>query len=178
MAKKALETLKEPLLEIFGERACFNEIELSLYSRDINVLPDFVMEKINSKPDAVVQPESVEELERLLRFCYENEIPVVPRGAATSGYGGAVPSRGGVVVDFCRLNRVIEINEQEKTVEVEPGVVWNSLDRILNSRGLALRLYPNSGISATVGGWVANGGGVGIGSYEFGTFREDLTSAK
>ncbi len=174
MAKKAVEVLKEPLLEIFGDRVCFNKIELSLYSRDINVLPDFVMERINSKPDAVVQPESAEELERLLRFCYENEIPVVPRGAATSGYGGAVPSRGGIVVDFCRLNRVIEINEQEKTVEVEPGVVWNSLDRILNSKGLALRLYPNSGISATVGGWVANGGGVGIGSYEFGTFREDL----
>ncbi|MDI6810529.1 MAG: FAD-binding and (Fe-S)-binding domain-containing protein [archaeon] len=174
MVKKTVEMLKDPLLEIFGERACFNEIELSLYSRDINVLPDFVMKRIKSKPDAVVQPESVEELERLLRFCSANEIPVVPRGAATSGYGGAVPSRGGVVVDFCRMNRVIEINEQEKTAEVEPGVVWDSLERTLNSRGLALRLYPNSGISATVGGWVANGGGVGIGSYEFGSFREDL----
>lgn len=78
------------------------------------------------------------------------------KGSGTAGYGGAVPARAGIVVDFHRLNRIIDINRETKTTTVESGVVWNELETELRSCGLALRLYPGSGTSATVGGWIAN----------------------
>jgi FAD/FMN-containing dehydrogenase len=60
---------------------------------------------------------------------------------------------------------------------VEPGITWEQLDRVLQREGLTLRLYPTSYPSSTVGGWLAQGG-AGIGSYEFGYFRENVVAAR
>ena len=165
---------EQELLNIFSERIAFHDTERMLYSSDVSNLPAFVKRQIKANPDAVVQPESQNELIALVDLAGRYGTPLVPRGSGTAGYGGAVPCRGGIVVDFHRMCRIIDINAAQKTVTVEGGAVLGDVEKQLRERGLALRLYPSSAISATVAGWLANGGGVGIGSYEYGRFRDNI----
>jgi FAD/FMN-containing dehydrogenase len=102
-------------------------------------------------------------------------VPLVPRGKSTSGYGGVLPVRGGLVVDFARMASVLSI--QGKQVTVEPGISWRKLDQALAAKGLTLRLYPSSYPSSTVGGWLAQGG-AGFGSWRYGWFVENVISAR
>lgn len=158
----------------FGERITYSKIERLLYSHDVASLPGMVRKLFNSLPDAVVQPESVEELVFLTEFARKNNIPLVPRGSGTSGYGGSVPARGGIVVEFCRMNRVLAVDSEKQTVTVEPGAIIKELDDYLRARyGLALRAYPTSAPGATIGGWVA-AGGAGIGSNTGGCVGESV----
>lgn len=168
------EIFRQALISIFGERVAFHKTELMLYSSDIGFLPPIAKGQVNTLPDAVVQPLGREELEKLIALAARYKSPLVPRGGATAGYGGAVPVHGGIVIDFSRMNSITAINAQDLTVTVEPGVRWNTLEQELRKNNLALRLYPGSAISATVGGWIANGGGVGIGSYEYGYIQENV----
>lgn len=170
--------LQKELIGIFGERVAFHKIERMLYSGDLEVLPGLIAKQIQILPDAVVQPSSPNELIALLNLVGKHKIPVVPRGAATAGYGGAVPTKGGIVVDFYRMNRILGMDRERKIATVEPGVIWNELEAELHNHKLALRLYPGSGISSTVAGWVSNGGGVGIGSFEYGYFKDSIVEAE
>jgi len=163
---------------LFGEHVAFHRTELMLYSSDIGFLPHIAKSQINTIPDAVVQPGRKEDLEKLITLAYRYRVPLIPRGGATAGYGGAVPVQGGIVIDFSRMNKITAIDGQEMTVTVGPGVRWNTLEQELRKNNLALRLYPGSAISATVGGWIANGGGVGIGSYEYGYLQENLAEVE
>jgi len=166
------------LREKFGSRASFDKTERKLYGHDIAALPSLVKPLLgNTTPDAVVQPETETELVELVRWARENDIPLTPRGKASSGYGGVLPVRQGVVVDFYRMNKIIHVDPQALTASVESGVVWEKLDQALEKQGLTLRLYPSSYPSSTVGGWLAQGG-AGIGSYEAGWFRENVVSAR
>jgi Fe-S oxidoreductase/FAD/FMN-containing dehydrogenase len=174
-AEKMLgKTLIENLTGVFCDRIAFHENERMLYARDIGGLPAFVEKQIESTPDAVIQPDSLEDLKALTDLAGKEDIPLVPRGSGTAGYGGAVPVRGGIVVDFHRLRNIVSVSKDEETVTVESGVLWSDLEKELNECDLSLRLYPGSAISSTVGGWLSNGGGVGIGSYEYCRFADNV----
>jgi Fe-S oxidoreductase/FAD/FMN-containing dehydrogenase len=131
----------------------------------------------NTIPDAVVQPETEEELVELVKWANRKKIPLTPRGKATSGYGGVLPVKKGIVVDLYRLNHIHSIDEKDMTVVVDAGVVWEKLDKNLIKQGLTLRLYPSSYPAATVGGWLAQGG-TGIGSFEYGWFNDNVIKAR
>ncbi len=150
----------------------FHPLERRIYSHDISVLPKFV-EKMACKPaDVVVQPENIEDVKEILRVAEQYSKPVVPRGAATSGYGGVVPFDGGIVVDFSRMSD-FEIDEDSKVLVSEPGAVWWDVQKVAREKGLSLRVYPTSALSSTVGGWIAQGG-IGIGSTMFGGIRDNV----
>jgi len=168
------------LEEKFGNHVSFRKTErkLKLYSHDIAAMPSLIKPLIgDTTPDAVVQPETEEELVELVRWASENDIPLTPRGKASSGYGGVLPVKGGLVVDFYRMKRIIKVDPDALTATVQPGVVWEKLDRELEKHGLTLRLYPTSYPGSTAGGWLAQGG-AGIGSYEAGWFPENVLSAR
>ena len=166
------------LKEKFQNRVSFDKTERKLYGHDIAALPGLIKPFLGkTTPDAVVQPETEEELIELVRWARENNIPLTPRGKASSGYGGVLPLKQGVVVDFYRMNRTIRIDPDGSTATVQAGVVWEKLDLALGQRGLTLRLYPSSYPSSTVGGWLAQGG-AGIGSYESGWFRDNVVSTR
>ncbi|MCD4801241.1 MAG: FAD-binding oxidoreductase, partial [Methanococcoides sp.] len=165
-------TLKSKLEEMFENRVSFSKLERLVYSHDVGVIPDSVKKTISTMPDAVVQPVNADEVAALVKLAIENKVPIIPRGAASSGFGGAVPVANGIVIDFARMTNVISIDAEDLTAEVEPGVVWSELDGKLKRSGLTLRLYPSSAPTSTVAGWVAQGGS-GIGSYEYGTFRDN-----
>jgi Fe-S oxidoreductase/FAD/FMN-containing dehydrogenase len=176
--RKFNEKHRSYLQEKFQSRVSFDKTERKLYGHDIAALPRLIKPLLgNTTPDAVVQPETEEELVDLVRWARENNIPLTPRGKASSGYGGVLPLRQGVVVDFYRLNRTIRIDPDGLTATVQAGVVWEKLDQALGQRGLTLRVYPSSYPSSTVGGWLAQGG-AGIGSYESGWFRDNVVSAR
>jgi len=166
------------LEEKFQDRVTFDRLERKLYGHDIAAIPKLVKPLIGSTvPDAVVQPQAESELVELARWARRQAIPLVPRAKASSGYGGAVPVRGGIVVDFYRMSGVVSVDVESQEVTVQPGITWERLDRDLAKHGLTLRLYPSSYPSSTVGGWLAQGG-AGFGSYQYGYFRDNVTSAR
>ncbi|MDD4859651.1 MAG: FAD-binding and (Fe-S)-binding domain-containing protein [Dehalococcoidales bacterium] len=162
----------------FGERVNFRKTERKLYGHDIAALPGLAKAVLGSTvPDAVIQPQSEAEIINLVNWAGAQRISLTPRGKATSGYGGVLPLKKGIVVDFHRMSRITGVDEKNNTVTVEPGVIWEKLDAELHKKGLTLRLYPTSYPSSTVGGWLAQGG-AGIGSYEMGWFDENVVSAR
>ena len=170
-------TAAESLKQFFGPRVNFRKTERRLYGHDVAAMPSLVRPIVgDTTPDAVVQPESEEELISLVQWALANRIPLTPRGKATSGYGGAVPVKRGLVVDFTRMRRLLSVDPVGQTVVVEPGMTWKKLEDALAPQGLSLRLYPTSAPGSTVGGWLAQGG-AGLGSYEYGWFRDNVVAA-
>ncbi|MGC9521144.1 MAG: FAD-binding and (Fe-S)-binding domain-containing protein [Anaerolineae bacterium] len=166
------------LQEIFGDRATTRRVERKLYSHDIGEMPSLIKPLIGTPlADAVVQPNTEEEIISLVKWAAEEGLPLVPRGKATSGYGGVLPVKGGIVVDFFRLSKLLTVDEATQTAVLQPGMVWEQADRELKRHGMTLRTYPSSYPSATAGGWLAQGG-AGFGSYEAGWFRDNVISAR
>jgi Fe-S oxidoreductase/FAD/FMN-containing dehydrogenase len=169
---------KRSLESLFRTRVSFDRMERTLYGHDIAEIPSLIKPLVGSTvPEAVVQPASEEELVALVRWAQENRIALTPRGRASSGYGGVLPVKGGLVVDFFHLSKLLEIDTKTRTARVQPGICWEKLDRELAKKDLTLRLYPSSYPAATVGGWLAQGG-AGFGSYESGWFRDNVVSAR
>jgi Fe-S oxidoreductase/FAD/FMN-containing dehydrogenase len=178
MMSKINDKLRADLQRIFGDHVSFYRLERKLYGHDIAAIPSLIKPFIGKNiPDAVVQPQTESELVELVRWANSHKVALTPRGKASSGYGGAIPTKGGIVVDFYRMQSIKHIDPEKQTAVIEPGVVWEVLDKELMKHGMTLRLYPSSYPSATVGGWLAQGG-AGIGSYETGWFRDNVISAR
>jgi len=142
---------------------------LKIYCCDFTHIPR-IFSRFIKKPLIVVQPRSAEDVAEIMRVCERYEIPIVPRGAGTSAYGGTIPLESCVVIDFKRMCN-FEIRNGE--VIAESGAVWIEMERELNRKGEALRVYPTSANVSTVGGWIAQGG-YGIGSLRYGSIAENL----
>jgi len=169
---------EESLRELFRERFSTDPMECRVYGHDVGSMPPLVKPLIGkAQAAAVVQPKEEEEIVRLVRWAREQRVPLVPRGKATSGYGGVIPVKGGILVDFWRMRDILAVDPEGGTVTVQPGIVWEELETELHKQGMALRLYPSSAPSSTVGGWLAQGG-FGYGSFEYGAFRENVVSAR
>lgn len=170
--------LQDSLLEMFGTRVTFDRFERQFYCSDVGSLPSLVSPIVGSLlPAGVVQPHTEDELVQLVTFARQHQIPLVPRGKASSGYGGVLPVAGGLVVDLNWMSRIHGIDPDALTVTVGPGVVWRNLEKELGKSGLALTTYPSSAPSSTVAGWLAQGG-MGFGAFEYGLFRDTVTSAR
>lgn len=168
----------DDLIKIFGPgRVFFDEEIRSLYAHDLGNPPGLVNYLVQRQPDAVVVPAEEAQIVSVLRLATAGRIPVTPRGAATSGYGGAVPARGGIVVDVTNLNREISVDATKEQVTVDPGVIVWDLERELNRHGLALMTYPTSAPSSTIGGHVCQGG-VGMGAFQYGPIASQVLSAR
>ena len=100
---------RQAIEEIVGtDRARFDKRERRIYSHDTGVLPGaFRLLAGPSLADGIAQPETEDQLVRLVRYAAANAIALVPRGKASSGYGGAVPARGGLVLDLTRLKGIV-----------------------------------------------------------------------
>ncbi len=110
-------------------------------------------------PDAVVFVRSAQELAQIVRWAAQMRVPLVARGAGTGLSGGTVPDRGGLVVEFSRLDRIVELDTVGRSVTVEPGVINLDLDAAVKAQGLYYPPDPASGRSSTIGGNVAENAG-------------------
>ncbi len=112
-------------------------------------------------PLAVVLPETVEEIQAIARLCSELEIPIVARGAGTGLSGGALPLEEGLLMSLAKLNRILEIDPENATARVQPGVRNLAISQAARPHGLYYAPDPSSQIACTIGGNVAeNSGGV------------------
>ncbi|HWF13498.1 MAG TPA: FAD-binding oxidoreductase [Candidatus Acidoferrales bacterium] len=123
--------------------------------------------------EVVVQPRSAEEIQKLLRYCYSNHIPITARGAGTGNYGQAVPLEGGVVLDLSRMDHIEQIQTDGVAI-CQPGVRLGDLENEARKSGWELRCYPSTIIKASVGGFVSGGSG-GIGTVAHGGLRDFQT---
>ena len=112
-------------------------------------------------PRVVVLPETVEQVQAVMKICHQTGTPIVPRGAGTSLSGGAMPHKDGVVLSLARLNRILQIDADNRTARVEAGVRNLQISEAVQHLGLYYAPDPSSQIACTIGGNVAeNAGGV------------------
>ncbi len=137
--------------------------ELTVYSYDATGR--------ESLPWAVARPVQAAEVSGILKLANRERFPIVPRGAGTGMSGGSVPVRGGVVISFERMNRIIEINEEDFLAVVEPGVVTGELQRAVEARGLFYPPDPASHKFCTIGGNVAECAG-GLRAVKYGVTKD------
>jgi len=110
-------------------------------------------------PDVVVLPTTTSQISSIMKLANENRIPVTPRGSGTNISGGSVPIRGGIVLCTSKMNRILDINRANLTATVEPGVVLQDLNNLLAKENLFYPPDPQSFLSCTVGGTVAENSG-------------------
>ena len=112
-------------------------------------------------PDVVVKPDGADEIAEILRLANRERIPVTPRGAGSGLSCGAVPVYGGILLSLERMDRILEIDTENMTITVEPGLVTNEINEAVREHGLFYAGYPMSLESCFVGGNVAENAGGG-----------------
>ena len=112
-------------------------------------------------PMLVVLPREIEQVEKLLKICHQQRVPVVPRGAGTGLSGGALPLEKGVLLVMARFNKILEIDPAGRFARVQPGVRNLAISQAAAPHGLYYAPDPSSQIACSIGGNVAeNAGGV------------------
>ncbi|CAN4278198.1 FAD-binding protein [Pseudoxanthomonas sp. LjRoot125] len=124
-------------------------------------------------PAAVALPRTPDDVVALVRACRMHGVPIIARGAGTGTTGAAVPTQGGVVVSFSRMNRILEVRAADRCVVVEPGVLNGELQQVLMPRGLFWPPDPSSADLCSVGGNLATNAG-GPRAVKYGTARDNV----
>ena len=137
-----------------GEGVIVTEAERRAYESD-------GLTAYHQLPMVVVLPSTVEQVSAVLRYCQENGVKVVPRGAGTSLSGGALPLADGVLLGMAKFNRILEIDYANRCVVAQPGVTNLAITQAVDRAGFYYAPDPSSQIACTIGGNVAeNSGGV------------------
>jgi FAD/FMN-containing dehydrogenase len=126
-------------------------------------------------PQAVVMAESEDDIEATIRFSGARGIPLTPRAAGTNLTGSAIGV--GIIIDVSRLNRVLEVNEQEGWARVQPGIVLAELNKQLQPRRLMFGPDPSSGDMCKLGGMLANNS-AGPHTLRYGAVKDNVLSLR
>jgi glycolate oxidase len=152
------------LVKIVGENNVItDEVERLCYSRDMSLH--------EGSPDAIVFPNSTENIVKILKLANKLKIPVVPRGAGTSVVGSVIAPRGGIILDFTFMNKIIELSPADLYVTVEPGVVYAQLDTELKKYNLFFPPDPGSSMVCTIGGMLGMNAS-GLHAAKYGTTKD------
>ena len=123
-------------------------------------LADLMGRGVQGTADAVVLPSTAEEVAAVMRWCYENNVPLTARGGGTGLAGGAIPVSGGVVIGFERLNKVRQFDPLLWRMHVEAGVTTGDVQRLARENGLRFPPDPGAAEISQIGGNIAcNAGG-------------------
>lgn len=126
----------------------------------------------HAPPDAVVFATDHDQVCRVVRWCREHGVPLTPRGRGTGTTGAVVPVRGGLVLSFERMNRILELRPEDRFVRVEPGITNQALQEAVGEHGFFWPPDPTSAAFCTVGGNLAYNS-AGPRAVKYGTPREN-----
>lgn len=139
------ENMVDELAQIAGrENVLASEMDLMLYGYDASLY--------KGRPDCIVLPGSTEEVSKIVRFAHKEGIPIVARGSGTNLSGGTIPTRGGIVLHFSRMNRIVEIDTENQRAVVEPGIFTLVFKNELARYGYVYQPDPASEKVSTFGG--------------------------
>jgi FAD/FMN-containing dehydrogenase/ferredoxin len=146
-------------------------------SRDLARIPPLLEKMLfRTTPYLVVQPKKEHDIAETLKFCSSRGLAVFPRGSSSSAFGGAVPTRNGVVLDLSPMMAILEVQPGKRAVRVQPGARWADVAAGLDPHGLVPVTTPTSRFS-TVAGWISTGG-MGLNSYAYGGIDESILSVR
>lgn len=157
--------VKERLIEIVGiENFKDSKVNLLTYSYDAST-------QYQALPDAVISPRNTQEISEIVKICNEYKIPIIPRGSGTNLAAGTCPTSGGIVLVFNHMNKIIEIDESNLTITVQPGVITQTLISEVEKRGLFYPPDPSSMKISTIGGNLNENSG-GLRGLKYGVTRD------
>ncbi|MEW6113360.1 MAG: FAD-linked oxidase C-terminal domain-containing protein [Thermodesulfobacteriota bacterium] len=164
------ESVKEELIAIVGpERATDRPEDLVAYSLD-----PYTQE---NRPDIVLYPDRTEEVSSIMKVAHREGIPVTPRGSGTNLAGETVPVQGGIVLAFSRMDRILEIDRENRLARIQPGVINFEFQQEVEKHGLMYPPDPSSWKMATMGGTVGTNAG-GPKTVKYGVTRDYLLGLK
>ena len=157
-------SIKKELTAIFGaENVSDSPEDLLVYGYDAT--------GGEAAPEMVVYPSTATQISEILKLANKNGFPVTARGAGSGFVGGAIPTHGGIALVMTRMDRIIDIDEDNLTVTVEPGVVTANLQKAVEEKGLFYPPDPSSLKVSTIGGNIAMGAG-GPSAVKYGVTRD------
>jgi FAD/FMN-containing dehydrogenase len=136
-------TIKSDLGSIIGNDKIDDRPEATTrYSVDLSLVAP-------GRPDAVVYVTSTPEIQEVVRYAAVRQIPVTPRSSSIGFYGAGIPTKGGIIIDMTRMNRILEVDPLDRKIKVEPGVTYGQAQAALVEKGMmvACPLLPHSGKS-------------------------------
>ncbi|MEM7334774.1 MAG: FAD-linked oxidase C-terminal domain-containing protein [Chloroflexota bacterium] len=158
-------TLIERLNEIVGADA----VSTAVSERTLHAEDQSSHEKV--MPDVVVWPQTTAQVSQITKLANENQIAITGWGAGSSLEGNSVPLKGGIVVDFGRMNQILEVHESDFQVTVQPGIFYRDMNQQLAQYGLFFA--PDPGANASIGGMVANNA-AGTRTVRYGATRDNV----
>ncbi|MCD5406884.1 MAG: FAD-binding protein [Desulfotomaculum sp.] len=141
---------------------------------DLETLGEFTADAAVSGsviPICAVQPVTTGEVAKIMRYSYQKDMPVFPAGAQTGLSGGAVPTTAGISLSLTKMNRILEINAEDRYAIVEPGVITADLDQAVEPYGLTYPVDLASREWSTIGGNIAKNAG-GLSAIKYGVTRD------
>lgn len=159
------EEIKKKMIAIIGPEN-FDDSKVGRLCYSYDATPD-----LQALPDAVVSPRNTEEVSELVKICNEHKIPIVPRGTGTNLCGGTCPTEGGIVFLFKHMNQILELDLDNLTMTVQPGVITLDVIKKAEANGLFYPPDPGSMKSSTIGGNISENSG-GLRGLKYGVTRD------
>lgn len=122
-------------------------------------------------PDVVVFAETIEQVQNVIKIADKYSIPVICRGAGTNTVGSCIAEHGGIILNFSKMNKILEINRENMTARVQPGVVLKDLKNQVEQLGLYYPPDPSNLAVSTIGGSIAQNS-AGARSFKYGTTKD------
>ena len=132
---------------------------------------------IKNLPDAVVFVENIDQVQTVVKLANKYKIPIICRGAGTNVVGACVVEHGGIILNFSKMNKIINISPENMTATVEPGVVLGHFQREVEKFGLFYPPDPSNLAVSTIGGSIAQSSG-GAKSFKYGTTKDYVIDLK
>ena len=161
LMNKTIEELQKTLAP---ENILLKLEELKKYSEDASSIK-------GGLPDVVVFVENTEQVQKVVKIAYESSTPIICRGAGTNTVGACITNHGGIILDFSKMNKILEINRENMTTKVQPGVIVGDLQNKVEKIGLYYPPDPSYLAHSTIGGSIAQNS-AGARTFKYGATKD------